>query len=161
MLYAQIDAGQENSGKLVAQVRKRALERAEEGGHEIVLIDGPPGIGCPVISALTGVDLVVLVTEPSPSGLHDLDRVLELTRHFKIPALVVLNKADLALDYAAHMVECIEANGARLIGRLPYDQSALEAVAAAEPVVRHGTGPLTTAIEDVWKVIEEELTTAN
>ena len=95
MVHAQLGAGQENSGMLVALIRGKAQELAEAKGLPLILVDGPPGIGCPVISSLTGADGVLIVTEPTLSGLHDLNRVLDLAGHFKIPGMVLINKYDL------------------------------------------------------------------
>ena len=100
MVHAQLGAGQENSGLLVALIRGKAQDLAESKGLPLILVDGPPGIGCPVISSLTGADGVLIVTEPTLSGLHDLDRVLDLAEHFKIPGMVLINKYDLNREMA-------------------------------------------------------------
>ncbi|MGC8787255.1 MAG: ATP-binding protein, partial [Anaerolineae bacterium] len=97
LFHARLFAGQENSGKLVTLVRQKALLWARDNGAYLLLIDGPPGIGCPVIAASTGVDIALVVTEPTIAGVHDLERVLSTTTHFRVPALVLINKADLNL----------------------------------------------------------------
>ena len=159
MLHAELFPGQDNSGKLVAAIRKRALELAATGGRELVIVDGPPGIGCPVISALTGVDAALLITEPSPSGLHDLERVLELTRHFGIPAMVVINKADLAPALVARIREAVDKLDVPVLGELPYDTEAVAAMVAGQPVVTHSNGPLAAAIRNVWQQAWRRLAT--
>lgn len=123
LAYARLGVGGENSGRLVTQVRKVAADAAHQTDAEILLIDGPPGTGCPVISAVTGVDLVILVTEPTPPGVSDLNRVLALARHFDIPAAVVINKADLNPALVVSLSGDLEAQGVEVLGTIPYDES--------------------------------------
>jgi len=157
MMHAELFPGQDNSGKLVAEIRKRAVEVAAANDHELVIVDGPPGVGCPVISALTGVDAALLITEPSPSGLHDLERVLELTRHFDIQAMVAINKADLAPDLVARIRQAVGKLAVPVLGELPYDTAAVAAMVAGQPVVTHSNGPLATAIDGVWRQVRRRL----
>jgi len=157
MIHAALYAGQDNSGKLVAQVRKRAVEVAQSEGRDLVLVAGPPGIGCPVISSLTGVDLILAVTEPSPSGLHDLDRVLDLGAHFGIPIMVCVNKADLAPELTERIVQHARTKGAEAAGLLPYDPAAVRAMMAGRPVVEAAPGPLAEALRRLWTTVSERL----
>lgn len=121
MVHARLGIAAENSGKLVTTVRQQARRIAEAGDHPIVIVDGPPGIGCPAIASLTGASHALLVTEPSLSGAHDLERVLALTRHFGIPAALCVNKWDINPE----ITESIEAKardaGVRVAGRIRYD----------------------------------------
>ncbi|MEN8165795.1 MAG: 4Fe-4S binding protein, partial [Acidobacteriota bacterium] len=142
---ARLGVGGENSGRLVTQVRKVAGDAARQNEAEMLLIDGPPGTGCPVISAVTGVDLVLLVTEPTPPGISDLHRVLALAGHFGIPAAVVINKADLNPDLVASLTAELEAQGVEVLGTIPYD----EAVPKAQ---REGVVPI-DAGTDVGKAL--------
>ncbi len=137
---ARLGVGGENSGRLVTQVRKVATDAARQTEAEMLLIDGPPGTGCPVISAVTGVDLLLLVTEPTPPGISDLHRVLALAKHFKIPAVVVINKADLNPDLVVSLTAELEAQGVDVLGTIPYD----EAVPKAQ---REGVVPIDPTTE--------------
>lgn len=135
LVHAKLHAGGENSGKLVTCVRNAAKQEAENNGACLIVTDGPPGIGCPVIASVTGASLVLVVTEPTVSGEHDLKRVLQLTKHFKIPAVICVNKWDLN----PQMTERIEAfgrtQGASAVGRVRYDRDVTAAQLAGKAVV--------------------------
>jgi MinD superfamily P-loop ATPase len=150
LVNARLRPAAENSGKLVATVRQEARRLAESRGYDLVLVDGPPGIGCPVISSVTGASAVLAVSEPTVSGEHDLQRVLELCRHFSIPASACVNKWDLN----PRMTERIEAKaaegGAGVLGRIPYDRAVTAAQLQARAVVELG-GPAAAAIRDIWE----------
>ncbi|MGE4352289.1 MAG: ATP-binding protein, partial [Bdellovibrionales bacterium] len=121
MVHAKLGIAAENSGKLVSTVREQARQLARQTGRDLILIDGPPGIGCAVIAAITGASAALLITEPTPSGEHDMLRALELTRHFQIPAYVCINKGDLSPEKSAQIEAKASALGAIILGRLPYD----------------------------------------
>lgn len=140
LAFARLGVRGENSGRLVTQVRKVAAEAAAQAEAEILIIDGPPGTGCPVISAITGVDMVVMVTEPTPPGISDLHRVLALADHFNIPAAVVINKADLNPALVALLEEEMNDRGVSVLGSIPYD----EAVPKAQ---REGVVPVDPSTE--------------
>jgi MinD superfamily P-loop ATPase len=123
MVHARLGVAAENSGKLVSTVRREARRVAEEENHPIVIVDGPPGIGCPVIASVTGATLVLAVTEPTVSGEHDLERVLSLARHFDIPAAVCVNKWDLNAGMTERIEDEARQSGARTIGRIRYDRA--------------------------------------
>ncbi|HPS03423.1 MAG TPA: ATP-binding protein, partial [Candidatus Sumerlaeota bacterium] len=123
MVHARLGVAAENSGKLVATVRQESRKIAEENGLPLVIVDGPPGIGCPVISSLTGATLVLIVTEPTVSGEHDLERVLALTRHFQIPALICVNEWDLSPDMTERIESKAREGGAGIAGRIRYDRA--------------------------------------
>lgn len=150
MVHARLGVAAENSGKLVTTVRQQARRLAEEGGHPLILVDGPPGIGCPVIASLTAATHALLVTEPSLSGIHDLDRVLALTRHFGIPASVCVNKWDInpeiTLDIERHAREA----GAKVVGRVRYDPSVTRAQIQESAVVDTDC-PSAADIRYVWQ----------
>ncbi|MFP4374659.1 MAG: ATP-binding protein [Spirochaetaceae bacterium] len=133
LAHAKLGIAEENSGKLAALVREKARALARERGRETMITDGPPGVGCPVISSVTGADLILVVTEPTRSGLHDLDRVLDLAAHFDIPALVAVNKADLNSELAAEIERL--AGEDRLVGRIPYDRAVTDAQVEKKAVV--------------------------
>jgi len=149
MVHARLGVAAENSGKLVSIVRRAARRIAEAENHPLIIVDGPPGIGCPVIASVTGATLVLAVTEPTVSGEHDLERVLSLTRHFNIPAAVCVNKWDLN----AEMTERIEAKarraGARIAGRIRYDRAVTLAQMQERAVVEI-EAPCVEDIQHVW-----------
>jgi MinD superfamily P-loop ATPase len=153
MVHARLIPGGENSGKLVSQVRETARKIAGERKAGLILVDGPPGIGCAVIASVTGASLVMIVTEPTLSGVHDLRRVLELTRHFQIPATVCVNKWDLN----AEMTERIESEarkaGAVIAGRVRYDKGVTRAQLQGLTVVETDAGPLGADIRAVWETL--------
>lgn len=134
LVYGRLDAGQPNSGKLVSLVRQRARETAEKQGCDLVLVDGSPGVGCPVIASLTGVDLALLVVEPTTSSQHDMQRVLDLCRHFNIPAAVVINKLGLNPDVAKQVAESCSADGIPVLGRIDYDEGFVRALVAGRTI---------------------------
>ena len=149
-IHARLRIGAENSGKLVALLREKARQRAESADIPLVLIDGPPGIGCPVMSSLTGVDLVVVVVEPTVSGRHDLDRILSLTEHFKINAVVMINKADINPDMAKAIEEMCAQRQVPVMGRIPFDTAVVDAVVSGGIVVRDSDGPAAAALKSIW-----------
>lgn len=152
MVHARLDPGGENSGRLVALLKQKARALAERQGLSTILCDGAPGIACPVISSLSGAHLAVLVTEPTPSGSHDLKRVAALCDHFRVPAAVIVNKADLNPEETDHIeAYCLE-HGYTLIGRLPHDRSVTEAMVAKKTLPEHG-GPLAGEIASLWRAI--------
>ncbi len=128
MVHARLIPGEETSGKLVAKVRLEARERAEKAGSGIILIDGPPGIGCNVISAVTGTDTAVIVTEPTRSGLHDLERAAEVAARFSKRVFVVINKYDLAPDISLQIEQLCSKTGMEPALKLPFDNVMVEAI---------------------------------
>jgi MinD superfamily P-loop ATPase len=150
LVHARLQPGAENSGKLVAAVRQEARHLAEREGFQRVLVDGPPGIGCPVISSITGAAGVLAVSEPTLSGEHDLSRVLELCRHFGIPAAVCVNKWDLNPQMTERIEDRARAGRAKVLGRIPYDRAVTAAQLQARAVVEEG-GPAAEAICGIWE----------
>jgi len=150
MVYARLAAAAENSGKLVSSVRREARRIAEERNLPLVLADGPPGIGCPVIASLAGTSLALVVAEPTVSGEHDLDRALRLARHFRIPAAVCVNKGDLNPEKTRQIEREAEQEGARSVGRIRYDLSFTRAQLAERSV----GGDRRPCVEDVRRVWE-------
>ncbi len=150
MVHARLGVAAENSGKLVTTVRQQARRIAEEDGHPLILVDGPPGIGCPVIASLTGATDVLLVTEPTLSGAHDLERVLALTRHFGIPAAVCVNKWDINPQMTERIETQASQSGARIVGRVRYDPSVTRAQIQEKAVVDTDC-PSADDIRGIWK----------
>ncbi|MBN2451633.1 MAG: P-loop NTPase [Lentisphaeria bacterium] len=160
MVHARLGIAEENSGRLVAQVRGRAAELAAELGQERILGDGPPGTGCPVIASVSGTDLVVIVTEPTVSGVHDMERVMQLADHFRVPTVVVINKADLNAAQAGRIETIAAAHGSRVIGRIPFDRAVNDALMAGKTVIAYGQTPAADAIREVWKHLQDTLANA-
>jgi MinD superfamily P-loop ATPase len=150
MVHARLGIAAENSGKLVATVRAEARRAAGLLGRGLILVDGPPGVGCPVIAAITGAAAVLVVTEPTVSGEHDLTRVLSLARHFGIPAAVCINRWDLCPERASALEELAVSEGAELAGRIRYDPSVTVAQVQGRPVVELG-GPAADDVSLVWE----------
>jgi MinD superfamily P-loop ATPase len=157
LVHAHLFAAQENSGKLVTLVKQQAIGIAKRDGYELILVDGPPGIGCPVISALSGADAALLVCEPTVSGLHDLQRVLATTRHFHVPASVVINKCDLNQEMSSAIEEICRAQQIPVVGWIPYDSVVTEAVVNGQPLTVYTDGPVANALQEVWKKTQEQL----
>ncbi len=155
MVHAQLHPGEENSGRLVALLRGRAKALAEEKGIDLILSDGPPGIGCPVISSLSGASMAVMVTEPTPSGIHDLERVAELTRHFQVPAGVIINKHDLNLDHSDRIAAFCRREGLPLLGRVPLDPDVTHAMIEGKAVTEFTRGSISGILRRVWSTVEQ------
>jgi MinD superfamily P-loop ATPase len=157
LVHARLGIAQENSGKLVALVRQKAKQIAEQRKIDFIISDGPPGIGCPVISSLSGANLALLVTEPTLSGMHDLTRVLGVCRHFGVPALVCLNKCDLNPDNASQIESYCLSQGVELASRIPFNNIFTEALIHGQPVVEYTRGEITSEIKSLWERINQSL----
>jgi len=152
MVHASLGIAEENSGRLVSLVKKAAREIAQRGGYKYIITDGPPGIGCPVISSLSGADVALIVTEPTTAGLHDLERVLKLAENFKVTVKVIINKFDLAEEKSKEIEQyCID-KGIEVIGRIPFDEDVVRAISKGVPPVEYSSGPAAEAL----KVIARE-----
>jgi len=150
LVHGSLRAGRENSGKLVALVKEEARRLAEAGRADLLLVDGPPGIGCPVIASLAGADLVLAVTEPTTAGIHDLERVVGLARHFRVPLLVGLNKADLGPLQGREVERFCAREEIALVGRIPYDPAVTWAMVQGRPVTAGENGAAAEAIREMW-----------
>lgn len=150
LVHARLSAGRENSGRLVTVVRSQAAALGARESLTVSLIDGPPGIGCPVIASLTGADLALAVTEPSAAGLHDLERVVGLTKKLGVPVAVAINKWDLSDALTANAEAWCRDNGIAVAGRIPYDNSVTRAQVAGTSVVESDDGPASTAMRELW-----------
>jgi MinD superfamily P-loop ATPase len=157
MVHARLGIAEENSGRLVTQVRNRASRLADELKQKRILGDGPPGTSCPVIASVSGTDLVVIVTEPTVSGVHDMERVMNLASHFGVPAVVVINKADLNAGQASRIEEIAKAHGSRVIGRIPFDRLVNDALMAGKTVIEYGKGKAEKALRRIWTELQKEL----
>jgi MinD superfamily P-loop ATPase len=154
MVYGRLAPGEENSGKLVNMVRSRAKSVSEETGIEIIILDGPPGIGCPVISTITGVDKVVIVTEPTISGLHDMQRALEIVKKFAIIPSVIINKADLNTSMTDQIKRRCEESGVKVIGELPFDAKVVEAMISGKSITEYNPDlAISKGILKIWNKV--------
>jgi MinD superfamily P-loop ATPase len=150
LFHAHLFAGQENSGKLVTMVKQQARLLALDNGAALLLVDGPPGIGCPVISASAGADAALLVVEPTVSGAHDLERALATTTHFGVPAMVVINKVDLNPVRSEETAAFCARREVEIVGRIPYNTVVTEAMVQGLPVTAYTDGPVSKALQGVW-----------
>ncbi len=152
-VHAKLGIAEENSGKLVTLVRQNAKLIAEKEKKDFVIIDGPPGIGCPVIASLSGVDMALIVTEPTLSGIHDLERIVGVTHHFGIKGAVCINKYDLNLIITQRIEEYCRNNNIELVGRIPFDISVTEALVRGLPVVEYSNNQVAHEIKNLWEKI--------
>ena len=155
MVHARLLPGAENSGHLVALLRDQAKELAQNQGRRTIICDGTPGIGCPVISSLSGTDLAVVVTEPTPSGRHDLERVMELCRHFRVPAAVIINKADLNPDQSREIEAYCRREEITLAARLPFDPAMTQAMLEGKAITEYQDNGLAGRIGQAWQIINQ------
>jgi MinD superfamily P-loop ATPase len=157
LFHAHLFAAQENSGKLVTLVKQQARLRGLDTGAALVVVDGPPGIGCPVISASAGMDLALHVVEPTVSGAHDLERIMGTTDHFGVPSLVAINKADLNPARTGEIAAFCAGRGIEVVGRIPYDTVVTEAMVQGQPVTDYTDGPVTEALQEMWSRVRDLL----
>jgi MinD superfamily P-loop ATPase len=158
MVHAQLFPGEENSGRLVMVLKQQARELAKSLGADLVLCDGAPGIGCPVISSLSGANLAVAVTEPTPSGRHDLERVADLCKHFRIAFAVIINKEDLNPEETSRIEAFCRENGYPVLARLPHDPLVTKAMVQGLVVTETPEGDFSRELRKAWVRIEELLT---
>ena len=159
-VFAELLPGAENSGKLVTAVRKKAQEIGKEQGNEIILTDGPPGIGCTVIASLTGAQFILFVTEPTVSGVHDLKRVMELSRHFKLPGGIVINKGDLNPAYSREIEALSLERGFDLLGSIPYEPLVSHAQRQAKTILEYAPDcQASNTIRQIYQKLYERLET--
>jgi len=157
LVHAKLGIAQENSGKLVTLVRNNARLVAEKQKLDYIISDGPPGIGCPAVASLTGADLALLVTEPTLSGIHDLERVLGVCRYFAIPALVCINKYDLNEENSQRIENYCQTQGIEVAARIAFDNVVTEALMRALPVVEYSDNGVAKEIEELWKIVAARL----
>ena len=154
MSHARLKPGEANSGKLVTLVRHNARQIAERENRDLILIDGPPGIGCPVIASVSGVDVGLVVTEPTMSGIHDLQRALRLLNHFHVLPFVCINMYDINRKNTERIVEFCEKNEVEVAGKVPFDPVVTEAMVAGKTVVEYSPKSIVSqGIETVWKKV--------
>lgn len=150
LVHARLGVAEENSGKLVSLVRQKAKLKAEEEGKDLIIIDGAPGIGCPVISCITGSDLVLIVAEPTLSGIHDLKRAVGLATHFNIPAAICINKFDLNTDMTKSIEQYCKSSQLKLLGKIPYDEEVVRALVQKKSIIEYSSGIAAQVTKEMW-----------
>lgn len=155
--HARLAVGAENSGKMVSTLRQQAFLANEECPVDLAIIDGSPGIGCPVIAAVTGTDLALIISEPTLSGANDLERALDICRHFKVPALVSVNKADINPQQADVISRRCAELGVSMLPPIPYDEIVIETMRQGLAVTEAGTNPVADALELIWQELQQRL----
>ena len=156
-VHARLGIAEENSGKLVAEIRKKAKELAEKNGSTLILIDGPPGIGCPVISSLSGADMALVVTEPTLAGIHDMKRVIQTAQHFGIQTACCINKSDLNLKNSDQIAAWCKDQSIPLIGTIPYDTSITQSMVQGVPAVEYENCKSAGQLKKIWENIQSLL----
>jgi MinD superfamily P-loop ATPase len=158
LFHADLYPAQENSGKLVTLVKQNTRLCALDNDVPLIIVDGPPGIGCPVIAAAAGADLALIITEPTIAGVHDLNRILQTTNHFRIPALVVINKADIFPEGSAQIEAICDELDVELVGRIPFDPFVTDAMLNGEPVTAYrAEAPSSQALSAIWQTVSARL----
>ncbi|MGI6097606.1 MAG: ATP-binding protein [Dethiobacteria bacterium] len=157
LVHARLGIAEENSGKLVTLIRNKAKELAEVQGKSLIISDGPPGIGCPVIASLGGASAALVVTEPTLSAVHDMKRVLEVCRHFQVPALVCINRFDLHEKNSQEIESFCAEKGVPLVGKVPFDRVVTEAMTKGLPLVEFSKGETAKRMCEVWEQVAERV----
>jgi len=155
LVHARLGIAEENSGKLVSLVRQQAKELAEKKACDYVIIDGPPGIGCPVIASLSGITCALVVTEPTLSGLHDAKRVIEVAQHFKVPVQLVINKYTLNIEMTEQIEQYCKDNDIPVSGRIPFDKTVVEAMVEGKTIMEFSKNGITEVINNIWNNLEK------
>jgi MinD superfamily P-loop ATPase len=157
MAHAMLKTAEEASGKLVTVVRENAKTLASQKNRDMVIIDGPPGIGCPVIASITGVDMVLIVTEPTLSAIHDLERIINVADHFNIPSLVCVNKYDINKDNTQKIENYCKKNNIQVVGKIPYDTIVTKAMIHEQSIIEFSDTDITKKIIKMWDKIREKI----
>lgn len=153
-VHAKLAVAQENSGKLVSVIREKAKDIAVESNAEYIIIDGPPGIGCPVIASLSGVDMAVIVTEPSLSGIHDMERVVGVARHFGVDTKVIINKYDINIENTESINKFCKEKNIEVLGQLPFSDIVSQSIVQGIPIVEFCDEEITKNIKNLWEKIK-------
>ena len=156
MVHARLGIAEENSGKLVTLIRQEAKKLAEKNKLDLIITDGPPGVGCPVIASIGGATALLIVTEPTVSGLHDMERVAQLADHFKVPAMVCVNKFDLNTDQTQAIEKLAKEKNMTVLERIPFDPIFTKSMVQGKTIFEYNTESITgQAVKQVWRKIIE------
>ncbi len=154
MVHAKLGIAEENSGKLVSVIRQEARRIAEDQGYELIITDGPPGIGCPVISSLSGAEKAVLVVEPTLSGKHDVERVVKLTNHFRVPTMLCVNRFDINPEVTEEIEDLARRHEVTILPRIPFDPTFVHAMIAGKTIVEYDAeAPAAQRVKEVWQQV--------
>ena len=156
LVHARLGLAQANSGKLVSLLRRQAAQLAEQRGLDTIIIDGPPGIGCPVIASTTGADYILIVTEPSMSALHDAERLVQLTTHFGIPTGICINKFDINPELTSRIEEFARKQNVKILGKIPFDPAVTAAQLAGTNVFEHQASSVLESLQSLWSNLSRE-----
>ena len=156
-VHAKLDIGEENSGKLVTAVRKKSSEIACANDLDYIIIDGPPGIGCPVIASLSGADLALVVTEPTLSGIHDMERIFAVASHFKIPSACCINKYDINPENSSQIEAWCRDHSVPLLGKIPFDEEIIRSMVQGYPLTENSACKASEDIQEIWEKISNLL----
>ncbi|OQX54644.1 MAG: (4Fe-4S)-binding protein [Candidatus Aminicenantes bacterium 4484_214] len=157
-VHARLEPGEENSGKLVTEIRKKATQLADKLSAGLIIIDGPPGIGCPVIASLSGSDLTLVVTEPTPAGISDLERAIQVARHFKTKVACCVNKYDLNLERSREIEDWCRRENIPFYGHIPFTEEVIKSLHQNQPYLRlYPQGKASSALRNLWERIKKEL----
>jgi MinD superfamily P-loop ATPase len=158
MVHARLGIAEENSGKLVTLVRQEAKKLAEKNKLDLLITDGPPGVGCPVIASVGGASAILIVAEPTVSGLHDMERVAQLAAHFKVPAMVCVNKFDLNFDQTEAIEKLAKENKMTVVGRIPFDPVFTKSMVQGQTVLEYvGNSKIRSSIGEIWRNVKNQL----
>jgi MinD superfamily P-loop ATPase len=158
MVHARLGIAEENSGKLVTLVRQEAKKLGQEKHLDLILTDGPPGVGCPVIASLGGARAVLIVAEPTISGTHDMQRVVDLAQHFRVPAMVCVNKYDLNLELTREIGNFAEDKGLPCVGHIPFDPIFTRAMVKGQTIFEYNTNSEAgDSVKQIWQIISKRL----
>lgn len=158
MVHARLGIAEENSGKLVTLVRQESKRLADEKNLDLILTDGPPGVGCPVIASIGGASAVLIVAEPTLSGIHDMERVVQLANHFKVTAMVCVNKFDLNLELTRDIENFAQDEGLSCLGRIPFDPVFTKAMVKGQTIFEYnGNSSAGKAVRKIWNIISKSL----
>ncbi|GFO97693.1 cobyrinic acid a,c-diamide synthase, partial [groundwater metagenome] len=157
MSHAVLNTAEEASGKLVALVRNNARVLAKKYGKDLIIIDGPPGTGCPVIAAISGADLVLIITEPTLSGIYDMERILGVAHHFNIPAVVCINKFDINHENTLIIEKYCNENGIEVVGKIPYDETPTKAMIQEKTIIEFSDSEFSNNVKNIWENIRRKL----
>jgi len=158
MVHARLGIAEENSGKLVTLVRQESKRLADQKNLNLILTDGPPGVGCPVIASIGGASAVLIVAEPTLSGIHDMERVVQLANHFKVPAMVCVNKFDLNVDLTQDIENFARDEGLSCLGRIPFDPIFTEAMVKGQTIIEYNSeSDAGHAVKVIWQTLSKKL----
>jgi MinD superfamily P-loop ATPase len=156
-IHGQLGPGEEASGKLITEIRNKSQEIAKKYHLNLIIIDGPPGIGCPVISSLSGVDLAFVVTEPTQSGIHDMKRVIETAHHFNTDVACIINKYDLNNKKTLELENWCRKNSISFLGKIPFDLNVSDSMVKGIPLTEYDSSPASTEIKQIWQSVRTRL----